>query len=289
MIPRSSCTRRLFFLLVALLAIPQSPLHREIKLGLDLQGGVELVLKAIPPKGEEVTEENLDLAIEVIRNRVDALGVAEPEIRQQGQDQISIQLPGVADADKAAELIGKTAQLWLFDVNENTLDPTRDENGFPVPSANQFQLLKELQPRTKTGEIPEYYLVDPKAKKVISGPEDSEERIRQAYRTRTGKALPEGFQIWGIPEKTIILSCGVGERYCPGVNEAPPTRNYYYLFRFDPQNKENPVPEMTGGDLKLDGTRNDFSQTEGAIVLMEFKDDGGEKFHDVTQRSGGGL
>ena len=118
---------------VALLAIPQSPLHREIKLGLDLQGGVELVLKAIPPKGEEVTEENLDLAIEVIRNRVDALGVAEPEIRQQGKDQISIQLPGVADADKAAELIGKTAQLWLFDVNENTLDPTRDENGFPVP------------------------------------------------------------------------------------------------------------------------------------------------------------
>ena len=83
------------------------------------------MLKAIPPKGEEVTEQNLDLAIEVIRNRVDALGVAEPEIRQQGKDQISIQLPGVADADKAAELIGKTAQLWLFDVNEDTLDPTR--------------------------------------------------------------------------------------------------------------------------------------------------------------------
>jgi len=268
---------------VALLAIPQSPIHREIKLGLDLQGGVELVLKAIPPKGEEVTEENLDLAIEVIRNRIDALGVAEPEIRQQGKDQISIQLPGVADADKAAELIGKTAQLWLFDVNENTLDPTRDENGFPVPATDQFQLLKELQPRTKNGESPEYYLVDPKAKKVISGPEDSEERIRTAYRTRTGKAIPKGFEIWGIPEKTIILSCGVGERYCPGVNEAPPTRNYYYLFRFDPENKEKPVPEMTGADLKLDGTRNDFSQTEGAIVLMEFTDDGGDKFHDVTR------
>ena len=159
------------------------------------------MLKAIPPKGEEVTEQNLDLAIEVIRNRVDALGVAEPEIRQQGKDQISIQLPGVADADKAAELIGKTAQLWLFDVNENTLDPTRDENGFPVPAADQFQLLKELQPRTKTGEIPEYYLVDPKAKKVISGPEDSEERIRTAYKTRTGKAVPKGFEIWGIPRE----------------------------------------------------------------------------------------
>ncbi|HEX7255760.1 MAG TPA: protein translocase subunit SecD [Gaiellaceae bacterium] len=268
---------------VALLAIPQSPIHREIKLGLDLQGGVELVLKAIPPKGEEVTDENLDLAVEVIRNRVDALGVAEPEIRQQGQDQIAIQLPGVDDPDKAAELIGKTAQLWLFDVNENTLDPTRDENGFPIPSDNRFQLLKELQPRTKRGEIPEYYLVDPKAEKVIAGPETSEERIRQAYRTRTGKAVPKNFQIWGIPEKTIILTCGVGERYCPGVNEAPPQRDYYYLFKFDPQNRENPVPEMTGADLKLDGTRQDFSQTEGAIVLMEFTDGGGEKFHDVTR------
>jgi SecD/SecF fusion protein len=268
---------------VALLAIPQSPIHRDIKLGLDLQGGVELVLKAVPPKGEEVTDENLDLAIEVIRNRVDAIGVAEPEIRQQGQDQISVQLPGVDDPDKAADLIGKTAQLWLFDVNENTLDPTRDENGFPIPAENQFQLLKELQPRTKRGEIPEYYLVDPKAEKVIAGPEDTRERIRQSYRTRTGKAVPKNFRIWGIPEKTIILVCGVGERYCPGVNQAPPQKDYYYLFRFDPQNKDKPVPEMTGSDLKLDGTRQDFSQTEGAIVLMEFTDDGGDKFHDVTR------
>ncbi|HEX2291897.1 MAG TPA: protein translocase subunit SecD [Gaiellaceae bacterium] len=268
---------------VALLAVPQSPINRDVKLGLDLQGGVELVLKAIPPKGQEITDENIDLAIEVIRNRVDALGVAEPEIRQQGADQISIQLPGVDDPDKAAELIGKTAQLWLFDVNDNTLDPTRDENGFPIPSANQFQLLKELQPRTKRGEIPEYYLVDPKAKKVIAGPETSQERIRQAYRTRTGKALPKNYKIWGIPENTIILSCGKGERYCPGVPTAPPQQDYFYLFRFDPQNKENPVPEMTGADLKLDGTRQDFSQTQGPIVLMEFTDEGGEKFHDVTR------
>ncbi len=204
---------------VALLAFPQSPLHREIKLGLDLQGGVELVLRAIPPKSEEITDENMDLAIEVIRNRVDALGVSEPEIRQQGADQISIQLPGVDDPEKASELIGKTAQLGLYDVNENTLDPTRDENGFPVPSANKFQLLKELQPRTKRGEIPEYYLVDPKAKKVISGPEETQDRIRQAYQTRTGKAIPKNFRIWGIPEKTIILTCGIGERYCPGVHD----------------------------------------------------------------------
>jgi SecD/SecF fusion protein len=265
---------------VALLAVPQSPIHQKIKLGLDLQGGVELVLRAVPPKNEQVTDENLDLAIEVIRNRVDAIGVAEPEIRQQGADQISVQLPGVEDPDKAAELIGKTAQLWLFDVNENTLDPTSDENGFPVPSDNLFQLLKQLQ--TKSGEPAEYYLVDPKKKKVVAGPEDTTKRIRQAYRTRTGKALPKKLKIWGIPPKTVILECGVGERYCPpGLT---PDKNYYYLFKFDPENKKNPVPEMTGADLKLDGTRHDISsQGQGPVVLMEFTDEGGEKFHKVTR------
>ena len=269
---------------VALLAIPKSPLHQDIKLGLDLQGGVELVLRAVPPKGEEVTDENLDLAVEVIRNRVDAIGVAEPEIRQQGTDQISVQLPGIDDPGSAVRLIGTTAQLWLFDVNENTLDPTRDANGFPVPSANQFQLLQEIQPRTKRGEIPEYYLVNPKTKKVLAGPEDTQQRVRQAYRTANdGKAIPKDAKVWGIPPNTIILTCGQGERYCPGVQQAPPQQDYYYLFKFDPQNKERPVPEMTGRDLKLDGTRQDFSQTQGPIVLMEFTDDGGEKFHDITR------
>jgi len=269
---------------VALLAIPQSPINRDIKLGLDLQGGVELVLRAVPPKGQQITDENLDLAVEVIRNRVDAIGVAEPEIRQQGEDQISVQLPGIKNPDDAVRLIGTTAQLWLFDVNENTLDPTRDPNGFAVPSENQFQLLKELQPRTKRGSPPEYFLVDPKAKEVLAGPEDTQERVRRSYRTANeGKAVPKGAKVWGIPEKTIILTCGKTERYCPGVNVAPPQQDYFYLFKFDPQNKEDPAPEMTGSDLKLDGTRQDFSQTEGAIVLMEFTDAGGDKFHDITR------
>ena len=47
------------------------------------------------------------------RSRVDKLGVGEPEIRQQGEDQISLQLPGISDPQAAADLVGKTAQLWL--------------------------------------------------------------------------------------------------------------------------------------------------------------------------------
>ncbi|HEX9993754.1 MAG TPA: protein translocase subunit SecD [Acidimicrobiales bacterium] len=76
------------------------------ELGLDLQGGVSVVLQ---PK-EEVPSDRLDQSIEIIRNRVDALGVAEPEIARQG-NAIVVQLPGVRDQQRALELVGQTAEL----------------------------------------------------------------------------------------------------------------------------------------------------------------------------------
>jgi len=75
-------------------------------LGLDLQGGVSVVLK---PKGE-ADSSAIDQAIAIIRQRIDALGVAEPEITRQG-DNILIQIPGVKDKDRAIDLVGQTAEL----------------------------------------------------------------------------------------------------------------------------------------------------------------------------------
>jgi SecD/SecF fusion protein len=276
-------------LAVVALAVPASPIGQKPKLGLDLQGGLEIVLRAVPPKDHEITDEDMARSVEIMRARVDKLGVSEPEIRKQGSDQISIQLPGISDPQQAADLIGKTAQLWLFDLQENIVEPTRQDEGlltYPVPSQNLFQLLKQIQPQVKAGTAQEWYLVDPKAKKVVLGPENTQQRLRQRWlgiETNAGKPFPKRFENYGVPEKRIILNCGVGERYCPGVNEAPPTRNYFYLMRFDPENKRNPVPEMTGADLKLDGTRQDISGTEGPIVLMEFTDSGGDKFHEITR------
>jgi len=76
------------------------------RLGLDLQGGASVVFE---PKGE-ATDEQLDTAIEILRSRVDALGVAEPEIVRQGGS-IVVSLPGIEDQDRALEVIGRTAQL----------------------------------------------------------------------------------------------------------------------------------------------------------------------------------
>lgn len=75
-------------------------------LGLDLQGGISVVLA---PVGK-ARQESVNKAVQVIRNRVDSLGVAEPEISRQGSD-IIVDLPGVRDRDKARRLVGKTAEL----------------------------------------------------------------------------------------------------------------------------------------------------------------------------------
>lgn len=87
-------------------------------LGLDLQGGVSVVLQ---PKGAAESE-SIDEAIRIIRQRIDALGVAEPEITRQG-DNILIQIPGVKDKDRAIELVGQTAELQFRPVLAE-LDPS---------------------------------------------------------------------------------------------------------------------------------------------------------------------
>src|SRR3954462_10586599 len=81
---------------------------RTPQLGLDLQGGTSVVLA--PKEGQSATSAQLDQAISIIRRRVDGLGVAEPEITRQGNF-IVVSLPGVKDAQRAIELVGRTAKL----------------------------------------------------------------------------------------------------------------------------------------------------------------------------------
>ena len=85
---------------------------RSLNLGLDLQGGIHLVLE-VKTKGMEQQEaqDAVAQAQEVIRNRVDQFGVAEPTIQRQGENRIIIELPGVQDVQRAKDLVGQTALL----------------------------------------------------------------------------------------------------------------------------------------------------------------------------------
>lgn len=88
------------------------PLDKRINLGLDLRGGMHLLLKVDTSHLTGAAKEDAaDRAIEVIRNRIDEFGVREPSIQKQGEDEIVVQLPGVADRQRALDIIGKTAML----------------------------------------------------------------------------------------------------------------------------------------------------------------------------------
>jgi preprotein translocase subunit SecD len=91
------------------------PVKNAINLGLDLKGGVYVLLEGKEKAGQPVTDEKMDGAVEVIRGRIDELGVAEPIITRQGEDRIRVELPGVQDTEKALDIIGQTASLRFID------------------------------------------------------------------------------------------------------------------------------------------------------------------------------
>src|SRR4051794_29742280 len=149
---------------VAVLAIPGSPAHKKPTLGLDLQGGLEVVLKANPPKGHTLTTDDINRSIDIMRNRIDKLGVSEPEIRKQGSDQIVIQLAGVHDPASAAKLIGKTAVLEFYDFEADLTGPSVSSGlqKLPVATGSLYELLTKPETRALAGNgtPSQWYLFD---------------------------------------------------------------------------------------------------------------------------------
>lgn len=87
-------------------------LKKVVNLGLDLQGGMRLVLEVDRSHiGEEDAADVLDRAYTIIENRINGLGVAEPSIQKQGKDRLIIELPGLKNEKAAKEVLGSTAQL----------------------------------------------------------------------------------------------------------------------------------------------------------------------------------
>jgi SecD/SecF fusion protein len=91
-------------------------ISRPIRLGLDLRGGTQIVLEARDTQEETVTADTVSRTLEVLRRRVDQLGVAEPSLQRSGDRRIIVELPGVTDPAEALEVIGRTAQLTFHAV-----------------------------------------------------------------------------------------------------------------------------------------------------------------------------
>jgi SecD/SecF fusion protein len=120
----------ILLLVVGLLAGSLAAIFTQsTRLGLDLKGGVELVYQGRPtPVQPVVTQDALQRAVDIMRQRVDQLGVSEPTIQRTGADQISVGLPGLNDFARAEKQVGTTARLKFYDWEANALTP----NGKPV-------------------------------------------------------------------------------------------------------------------------------------------------------------
>lgn len=92
-----------------------------LKLGLDLQGGVSVTLQADPEEGQTVTSEDMANLTDIISNRVDEFGVAEPLIQQEGDDRIIVELAGLQDIEEAVAMLGTTAKLEFIGPTGNVI------------------------------------------------------------------------------------------------------------------------------------------------------------------------
>jgi SecD/SecF fusion protein len=125
---------RALFSLTIMLGALGAALYIPPHLGLDLSGGTQIVLETRDSdSGVEANAENTDNAVEVLRNRIDTLGVSEATMSRSGENRIIVELPGVQDPTEAAEILGTTAQLTFHPVlgveGAAGQDPMMPENG----------------------------------------------------------------------------------------------------------------------------------------------------------------
>lgn len=155
--------------LTGVVAVVRSPV-----LGLDLRGGLEVVLKAVPSDPQNPpTQDQINQAVSIIRSRVDKLGVSEPEIRKEANNQVSIALAGVKDPKAAASIIGSTGQLYMLDY-DGALEPvvSKSASGSASFRPSLFALLTAAKNRPNThyyaGSTPEqWYAFDAKTHKRL--------------------------------------------------------------------------------------------------------------------------
>jgi SecD/SecF fusion protein len=274
--------RRSLFVLVIVFALIAGSAYavasRETKLGLDLQGGVQLVYEGQPTAQQPtVTQEALQRSLDIMRERVDAFGVAEPELLLAGGSQIEVNLPGVEDAEDAERQIGSTAQLFFYDWEQNILG----DNCRPDPSenANQKQAITGLRNavaqaskcdpqrdgNNNSADAPRFYAFNEETKQPLNNGLSSTSR-RDAL-----ESLDEGqranAEVLEVPEGILVVR---DEKPSP---DAPDPDRYWIV-------QDNPA--LSGTDIR--NPEQNFDQQGGnePIVTFDFTDDGRDAFQRIT-------
>jgi SecD/SecF fusion protein len=286
--------RNLFILLlVGLLLVASLTLivTKKTREGLDLKGGVSLVYQAKPTKfSPTITADAMQRTVDIMRERVDQLGVAEPEILRSGEDQINVNLPDVKNADEAEQQVGQVAQMFFYDWEKNVLG----DNGQPHPAdpnvtgdgqagsgaaaRSLFESVKIAAKRpphkypldTHAGI---YYGVAEKQAQVVCGPQETEAALKSDCATQLRKPAnrPLGLtvsdlKITKVNEGTVIVRAEQAD------DKSQKTDQWYVL-------NDNPV--LRGTDIK--NPSQGFDEVQNPNVTFDFTKSGRKTWQKVTR------
>lgn len=120
----------------------------DLRLGLDLRGGTQVLLEADLPEGRTLGENDINAAKAIVENRVNGLGVAEAIVQAQGETRLIVELPGISNADQAVETIRSTGQLEFVDPAGSTLN-----SGMIINTTNNPDAIAKAQSGIQSGDI----------------------------------------------------------------------------------------------------------------------------------------
>jgi len=259
--------RNAFVLLFVLALIVVSALvvaNKQTRLGLDLKGGVQLVYQGTPTgESKEVSGEDIDRSIEIIRERIDKLGVSEPEVSRLGTTEISVSLPDVTNAERAIEQVGTTAQLHMYDWEPNLIGREKAIGGNPgqePPAKASEEANKEWQA----------------AGRPVSNAKNGQLAGAGAYPTA-----------WGA------VNLAAEQKPVANCTTCSTTKPRYYLFSKDSTHKLLAGPEFSEEDLFITATGRKRSRNgivkkvpAGTIVVSEQPSDSNGKVIEGISNAG---
>jgi SecD/SecF fusion protein len=259
--------QHLFVLLfvIALVAVSAIVIaSKETKLGLDLQGGLQLVYEGQPTgTSTEVSGEDIEDSINIIEKRINNLGVSEAEVARLGNKNITVGLPGVTDANRASEQVGTTAQLFFYDWEPNLLGQERLIGGHPGQQAPP-EAVKKLEKEWKdAGRNPKSF---ENGVLIASG------------------AYPNAYQAALLAEKQEPKS----KEECEKCSVAKPR---FYLFEDNAKHKLLAGPELNEKDLYESPTGETLSKNgttvveipAGTVLVSELPVDESGKLDETAQ------
>jgi SecD/SecF fusion protein len=237
---------------------------KPTRLGLDLKGGVELVYQGTPTGQEKsVSGEDIDTSIEIIRERIDRLGVAEPEVSRLGETEIAVALPDVTNAQRAIDQVGSTAQLHFYDWEPNLIGRERTIGGNPGREPPQGAI-KEANEEWKA------------AGRSISSQENQQLIFSGAF-----------------PTAYAAVDLAAEQKPEPDCVDCSTNRTRYYLFSKDEKRNLIAGPEFAEKDLYIDATGRRLARDgivkqapPGTIVVSEQPSDASGKVIEGIEEAG---